>query len=271
MRGVAHDRGLRRPLLLRSRLARLDAAGAPRSRGHSAGRADLQPRACRGRHLRSHSVGADGPRRAGDARTGLPRLRPPGRLAWSAGEPGRRVVRRGRGGATPGGSSSRERGICRLHAHGTGARARAFGHVGSRTLQGAGPRGRAHSAGAAGGWSRGCSEDEREAAALAALAGELGPLLARLVVAADESRVEATAALLEPLFGEAELPVVLTQADPAEILAPGSVALARWGSEFVRLAEERGVAVQPYAIPNPFERAPDRSLWETVDAAGCLP
>jgi hypothetical protein len=56
----------------------------------------------------------------------------------------------------------------------------------------------------------------------------------------------------------------------ADLLVPGRLTLARWGSELVSASEAAGVPVFPYAFPQPFARRPDPGLWETVDAAACL-
>jgi hypothetical protein len=113
---------------------------------------------------------------------------------------------------------------------------------------------------------------DEDARALRATVDELGQLLARLLIAAPADSVDEAMERLDPLFGDIALDVALIpSADPLEVVAPGRVALARWGSELVGAAEARGVPVYPYAIPDPFAEPPNPVLWETVDPAGCLP
>jgi hypothetical protein len=114
--------------------------------------------------------------------------------------------------------------------------------------------------------------DAGEAAALAAAVTELGELLGQLAIAVEEGRAEEAMALLEPHFGESSLDVaLLPTGQPAELLRPGRIALARWGGEFVAQAEAAAVPVYPYAMPDPFADPPDPSAWQTVDPAACLP
>ena len=111
-----------------------------------------------------------------------------------------------------------------------------------------------------------------DAAALATAVEELGVRLARLLLCVDPERVDGAIELLEPFFGPSDLDVVLApSADPLEHVTPGVVVLAPWGSELIAQAEGRRVPVYPYALPNPFDRRPDPSLWETTDPAACLP
>jgi GT2 family glycosyltransferase len=114
--------------------------------------------------------------------------------------------------------------------------------------------------------------DAVDAAALAATAHAIMPLLARLVIATDPDRVDAVMALLEPCFGTTELDVVVVPTtDHRELILPGCLVVARWGSDLVEEAEEAGVPVYPYDIPDPFVQPPDASRWQTVDIQRCLP
>jgi GT2 family glycosyltransferase len=115
-------------------------------------------------------------------------------------------------------------------------------------------------------------EDAGGAAALGAAVAELGPLLERLAIAVHPERVDAAMALLEPHFGDTELDVAVIPAeDPRELYRPGRVVLARWGSDDITEAEDAGLPVHPYAMPDPFGRPPDPDMWETVDPSGNLP
>jgi hypothetical protein len=113
---------------------------------------------------------------------------------------------------------------------------------------------------------------EAEVEELARLAAALGPLIRSLVIAVPNDRIADAERLLEPAFGASELDVVIVPTDaPLDLVAGGRVALAAWGSELVREAEERGVPVQPYALPSPFDHPPDPARWETLDPAAALP
>jgi hypothetical protein len=115
-------------------------------------------------------------------------------------------------------------------------------------------------------------ESEAEAGALAATVRQLGVLLGRLTVTVDAERLSAAMALLEPVFGDADLDVaVLPTDDPRPLLTAGCVALAGWGSAFAVVAESAGVPVFPHSIPEPFAGPPDAGRWQTVDSAACLP
>lgn len=110
-----------------------------------------------------------------------------------------------------------------------------------------------------------------EAEALAAAAHDLGPLLGRLVIAADPSTLDVAMPFLDAVFGEADLDVlVLPTDDVGSLLTPGRLALAEWGGEGAARAEAAGVPVFPYAMPDPFAAPPDADRWETVDAARCV-
>ena len=114
--------------------------------------------------------------------------------------------------------------------------------------------------------------DAGEAATLAATVDELAPLLGRLTIGVDPDELDVVMGLLEPYFGATELDVVVVPTvHPLELILPGRLVIARWGSELVGQAEDAGVPVYPYDIPGPFEGAPDVSRWQTVDLAGCLP
>jgi glycosyltransferase involved in cell wall biosynthesis len=114
--------------------------------------------------------------------------------------------------------------------------------------------------------------DAGEAAALAAALAELRPLTGRVLLAVDGDQAQAAADLLEPFFGAGEAPeVVLATGETAgSLLAPGRLALARWGDRAVARAEAAGVPVFPYATPDPFAAAPDPDRFETVDPAAAL-
>ena len=114
--------------------------------------------------------------------------------------------------------------------------------------------------------------DEHEARALLRTVEELGVLLGRVVVGVDPGEIECAFELLEPVFGETEADVALVPvSDPLELIVPGRLALARWGSELVGQVEQRGVPVYPYAIPDPFDTPPDTARWQALDAVACLP
>jgi hypothetical protein len=107
---------------------------------------------------------------------------------------------------------------------------------------------------------------------LADAVAALGPLIRSLVIAVPTERIADAERLLEPVFGSTELDVVIVPTDaPLELVAGGRVALAPWGSELVGEAEARGVPVQPYALPSPFDRPPDADRWETLEPAAALP
>ena len=107
--------------------------------------------------------------------------------------------------------------------------------------------------------------------ALGAAVDELGGLLAGLNIAVDPDRVDETMERLGPVFGETELDVALIPADdPLQVITPGRIALLPWGSSLVAAAEDGGVAVYPYAFPDPFAHPPDRDLWEAVDPARAI-
>lgn len=113
--------------------------------------------------------------------------------------------------------------------------------------------------------------DAADAAALAAAVDELGPLLERLAIAVPPDRVDDAMALLEPHFGETVLDVSVIPTDDArELYRPGRLVIARWGSGDVTHAEDAGLPVHPYAMPDPFGRPPDPGKWETVDLGANL-
>ena len=115
-------------------------------------------------------------------------------------------------------------------------------------------------------------ETEEDAARLGGLVDLLGPLLGALAIAVAPDRVEAAMGLLEPYFGDTELEVSIVPTERvADLLVPGRLALARWGSEFVAEAEAAGVPVQPYAMPDRFEQPASSVKWESFDAAAALP
>jgi hypothetical protein len=114
--------------------------------------------------------------------------------------------------------------------------------------------------------------DAEDAWALGSAVDELGTLLRQLVVAVHPDEVEETIELLDPVFGQTELDVALTPVtDPLVLITHGRLALARWGSPFVELAEGVGVPVHPYALPDPFAEPPDPERWQTVNPAAALP
>lgn len=110
-----------------------------------------------------------------------------------------------------------------------------------------------------------------EAGALARTAAGFGPLMERLHIAVEPERLDATMELLDPVFGDGHLDVVLVPADaPAQVIEPGRLALARWGSPFVALAEGLGVPVHPWDVPNPFDEEPDFARWQMLEAESAL-
>jgi hypothetical protein len=114
--------------------------------------------------------------------------------------------------------------------------------------------------------------DVDDAAALGALVEELGPLLGALAIAVDPDGVDDAMRLLEPVFGDTDLEVaVIPTRDYRELLVPGRVVFARWGSDVVAEAEGAGLPVYPYAMPDPFAEPPDTDRWQALDAAACLP
>ena len=114
--------------------------------------------------------------------------------------------------------------------------------------------------------------DEDDAADLAAAIDRLGPLLGTLGIAAPPDRADEALRLLEPHFGDTDLDVaIVPTADPAEMLVPGRVVLARWGSDLVARAEEAKLPVHPYALPSLFAVPPDRERWQTLDPDAALP
>ncbi|HET6508905.1 MAG TPA: glycosyltransferase [Baekduia sp.] len=113
--------------------------------------------------------------------------------------------------------------------------------------------------------------DAGEAAALAAALAELRPLTGRVLLAVDDDDAREAANLLEPWRGDALPEVVLATGETtAALLRPGRLALARWGDELVARAEDAGVPVFPYAMPDPFAAAPDPARFETLDPAAAL-
>jgi glycosyltransferase involved in cell wall biosynthesis len=111
-----------------------------------------------------------------------------------------------------------------------------------------------------------------DAQALAATVAELGALLDRLAIAVAPEQIDAAMGLLEPVFGDSDLDIsVVPTSDHRELIVPGRVTLARWGSELVGESEAAGIPVYPFAIPDPFDGVPDAAGWGTVDAASCLP
>jgi teichuronic acid biosynthesis glycosyltransferase TuaG len=110
-----------------------------------------------------------------------------------------------------------------------------------------------------------------EASELADAVRELGPLLGCLVLHAEPDAVDGAMLLLEPAFAEIDLDVVLAPgASLTELLLPGRLALAPWGSEFVAVAEAAGTPVYPCGLPDPFAAPPDPERWQTVDVDRCL-
>jgi hypothetical protein len=108
-------------------------------------------------------------------------------------------------------------------------------------------------------------------AGLAAGVRELDGLLGRVLIAVTPDHAQRAFAQLEPAFGETDIDVALvTTTDPLELLEPGRIALARWGSDFVAAAEARRVPVHPYGVPNRFDEPPNQTLWQTVDRDACL-
>jgi hypothetical protein len=114
--------------------------------------------------------------------------------------------------------------------------------------------------------------DEEDAAALGAGVGELAGILGALAIAVDPDRLDASMALLEPVFGDTEIDVaVVPTEDPHSLFTRGRVVLARWESELVAEAEGAGMPVHPYGMPDPFAERPDAERWQTLDPDLCLP
>jgi glycosyltransferase involved in cell wall biosynthesis len=110
-----------------------------------------------------------------------------------------------------------------------------------------------------------------DAAALSETVARFEPLLRRLIVAVEPDDVDAAMEFLDPVFGDTDFDVaVVPTADPIELVVPGRLVIDRWGSEFITAGEARGVPAHPYGIPDPFDRAPERERWDTVDPVGCL-
>jgi hypothetical protein len=110
-----------------------------------------------------------------------------------------------------------------------------------------------------------------EAAALAAVVAELGPLVARLGIAVDPERAEDLMRLLEPYFGETVLDVSLIPTDAGtDLFEPGRLVLAPWGSDLIAQAEDAHLPVYPYALPSQFAVPPDVSRWEALDASATI-
>ena len=115
-------------------------------------------------------------------------------------------------------------------------------------------------------------ETEEDAAGLGGLVDRLGPLLGALAIAVAPDRVDQAMGLLEPYFGDTDLEVSIVPTETTkDLLLPGRVALARWTSDFVVEAEEAGVPVQPYAMPDRFEQPAETARWEIFDADAALP
>lgn len=113
---------------------------------------------------------------------------------------------------------------------------------------------------------------EEDAAALAAGATGLGELLGTLAITVEPERLDDAMRLLEPAFGNTVLDVAVVPTDDHRALfTPGRVVLARWGSDVVAQAEDAGVPVHPYAIPDPFAEPPDTERWQALDVDACLP
>jgi hypothetical protein len=114
--------------------------------------------------------------------------------------------------------------------------------------------------------------DAADAERLSAVVEEVGPLFASLVIAVEPGRVDEAMTVLEPLFGDTELDVAVVPTDRlGDLFVPGRLVLAPWGSDRVAAAEDAGLPVYPYGMPDPFGRAPDPVRWETVDPTVCLP
>lgn len=115
-------------------------------------------------------------------------------------------------------------------------------------------------------------ETEADAAALAGLVERLGTLVTSLAIAARPDRAEQAMTLLEPYFGDTALDVsIVPTEEPADLLEPGRLALAKWKSDFAVQAEEAHVPVQPYALPDRFAQPAEAARWEIYDAAAALP
>jgi hypothetical protein len=114
--------------------------------------------------------------------------------------------------------------------------------------------------------------DEGDAADLAAAIDRLGPLVATLGIAVAPDGADDALRLLEPHFGDSAVDVAIVPTeDPSELLVPGRVVLARWGSDLVARAEDARLPVHPYALPSLFAVPPDTERWQALDPAAALP
>jgi glycosyl transferase family 2 len=94
-------------------------------------------------------------------------------------------------------------------------------------------------------------------------------LLATFAVGARPQDVDGLAALLEPeLAAGPDIGIDLVVGeDPEALLAPGTVALAPFGSPQAAAAEARGVPALLHGAPDPFARPADPARFETLPAA----
>ena len=94
-------------------------------------------------------------------------------------------------------------------------------------------------------------------------------LLASFAVGVRPDRVEQAVALIDrELAAGPEVAVDLVAGeDPRDLLVPGTVALAPYGSREAAGAEARGVPALLHATPDPFARPPDMARYETLRAA----
>jgi glycosyltransferase involved in cell wall biosynthesis len=114
-------------------------------------------------------------------------------------------------------------------------------------------------------------DTEDDAAALRGLVDRLGPLLGALAIAVEPDGAERAMGLLEPFFGDTEEDVSIVPTETTkDLLLPGRLALARWESDFVAQAEDAGVPVQPYAMPDRFRQPAETARWEIFDAGRAL-
>ncbi len=113
--------------------------------------------------------------------------------------------------------------------------------------------------------------DPSQVSAAVAHARELGAagLLGTFAVGARPEGADALAALLESeLATGPEIGIDLVAGeDPEALLAPGTVALAPFGSPQAAAAEARGVPALLHDLPDPFARPADPGRFETLRAA----
>jgi hypothetical protein len=91
-------------------------------------------------------------------------------------------------------------------------------------------------------------------------------LLASFAIGVRPQQLDATVGLIEPVLVDGpELGVdLVADADPAQLLVPGSVALAPFGSALAAEAEARGLPALLHGLPDPFARPAERDRYQTL-------